>query len=395
MKKVTVVTATRAEYGLLKPVFQKLCDSGEVQAELAVTGAHLSPAFGDTWKEIEKDGLNIAAKIPILDASDSPAGISRTMGNAMSGFGEYFEQAKPDMLVVLGDRYETLAVCCAAVNARIPIAHLHGGETTEGAVDEAFRHAITKMSYLHFTSTQEYRRRVIQLGEDPERVFAVGAVGVENAMNGSHMDKEELASCLGISSERPFAAVTFHPVTLEEDTAESQMEELLSALDAFPEMQFIFTKSNADTKGRALNRRIDEYAAVRPHVQAYDSLGQVRYLSLLKYAEMVIGNSSSGLLEAPAFHIPTVNIGDRQRGRIQADSVISCGPRKDEIVKAIRLAQTTKWRERAKKMVNPYGGGNASGQIAKRILQALKNPICLKKSFYDVDFVIQGISDTF
>lgn len=388
MKKVTVLTATRAEYGLLKPVILGLRQSGIVEVEVAVTGAHLSPEFGLTYREIEKDGIDIAVKIPILLSSDSPAGVSKSMGLAMMGFADYFETSKPDMLVVLGDRYETLAVCCAAVNARIPIAHLHGGETTEGAVDEAYRHAITKMSCLHFTATEDYRKRVIQLGENPNRVFNVGAVGVENALTLRLLSKDELESSIGFDLDKPFACVTFHPVTLENNTAAEQTEELLNALDEFPDMKFIFTKANADTDGRVINKLIDDYVAKHSNAVAFTSLGVVRYLSTVKYAEMVIGNSSSGLVEVPSFHIPTVNIGDRQKGRIKADSVIDCRPVKDEIAEAIRLAQSSEFKESCAHVVNPYGGGNTREAIVKTILDTLENGIDIKKKFYDVSYEV-------
>lgn len=388
MKKVTVLTATRAEYGLLKPVIIGLRQSNTVAVEVAVTGAHLSPEFGCTYKEIEKDGIDIAIKIPILLSSDSPAGISKSMGLAMMGFADYFEASKPDMLVVLGDRYEILAVCCAAVNARIPIAHLHGGETTEGAVDEAYRHAITKMSYLHFTATEDYRKRVIQLGEDSSRVFSVGAVGVENILSMQLLGKDELERSIGFDLDKPYVCVTFHPVTLENNTAAEQTKELLVALDEFPDMKLIFTKANADSDGRVINKLIDDYVAKHDNAVAFTSLGALRYLSTVKYAEMVIGNSSSGLVEVPSFHIPTVNIGDRQKGRIKADSVIDCKPLKDDITKAIRLAQSSEFRNSCKAVMNPYCGGNTSETIVKTIVETLEDRINIKKKFYDVDFEV-------
>ena len=388
MKKVTILTATRAEYGLLKLVIIGLQKSSTVEVEIAVTGAHLSPEFGLTYKEIEKDDIDIAIKIPILLSSDSPAGVSKSMGIAMMGFADYFDSSKPDMLVVLGDRYETLAVCCAAVNARIPIAHLYGGEATEGAVDEAYRHAITKMSYLHFTATEDYRKRVIQLGEEPSRVFNVGAVGVENALTMRLLSKEELESSIGFALDKSYACVTFHPVTLENNTATEQTKELLLALDEFSGMKFIFTKANADADGRVINKLIDDYVAKHDNSVAFTSLGALRYLSTVKYAEMVIGNSSSGLVEVPSFHIPTVNIGDRQKGRIKAESVIDCTPKKDKIVNAVMLAQSREFRDSCQAVVNPYGGGNTSEAIVKIIIETLEKGIRLKKKFYDVDIEV-------
>lgn len=384
MKKIGVVTATRAEYGLLKPVIQALIRCAQFEIEVIATGSHLAQEFGATYQEIERDGIPIAAKIPILDPSDAADGISRTMGNALIRFGAYFQEHKPDLLIVLGDRYEMCAICCAAVNARIPIAHLHGGETTEGAIDEAYRHAITKMSYLHFTSTEAYRRRVIQLGESPDRVFCVGATGVENARNMQLLTKHQLADSISFSLDKPYACVTFHPVTLEDTSAEAQMEELLRALDSFPDMQFIFTKANADSGGRAINRMIDDYAAGHGNTAAFPSLGMVRYLSAVKHSAMVIGNSSSGILEAPSFGIPTVNIGDRQKGRIQAESVINCIAEAGAIRDAICQARSPEAQLRAKQAVNPYGDGHTSERIVKEIIRVMRGDIQLKKKFYDL-----------
>lgn len=385
MKKVCVLTATRAEYGLLRPVIDKLNRSGELDVRIAVTGAHLSPEFGLTYKEIEADGLTIDEKIEILMSADTPSAISKSMALAMTGFADYFQRTRPDMLVVLGDRYETLAVCCAAMNAGIPIAHLYGGETTEGAVDECIRHSITKMSYLHFTSTEAYRRRVIQLGEDPERVFCVGAVGIENICEMQLLDRAGLEEAVGFRLDRPYAVVTFHPVTLESGGAESQFGELLDALSRFKDMKFIITKANADADGRRINQMTDEFAAVHRNVAVFESLGQLRYLSALKYCAMVVGNSSSGLIEAPSFGIPTVNIGDRQKGRLQADSVINCAPFAVEIEKAMQMALSEEFSERAANTVNPYGDGHTS----EKIVNTLKSFLChgsinLKKRFYDI-----------
>lgn len=382
MKKIAVLTTTRADYGLLKPVIVGLRGSRRVAVEVVATGMHLSPEFGETYREIEQDGIPIAAKIAILDCADTPAGISRTMANALVGFSGYFEKSRPDLLMVLGDRYETAAVCCAAVNARIPIAHLYGGETTEGAIDEAYRHAITKMSYLHFTSTETYRRRVIQLGESPERVFNVGAMGVENALQQPLLTEQALRADLKLT-DQPYACITFHPVTLEADTAEKQIQELFCALNRFPQMQFVITKANADAGGRGINQQIDAYAAAHGNVHAYDSLGMIRYLSCVKYAEMVIGNSSSGLVEVPSFGIPTVNIGDRQKGRIQGTSILNCPPQAGAIEEAIRLARSEAFQEQAKCSTNPYEGENTSQSIVETVLNTLESHMELKKKFYD------------
>lgn len=388
MKKIAVLTATRAEYGLLKPVIDALNKIDDFSVKVVVTGAHLSPEFGFTYKDIENDGIKIDKKIEILLSSDTPAAISKSMGLAMIGFADYFAESNPDALMVLGDRYETLAVCCAAMNARIPIIHLYGGETTEGAVDEAFRHAVTKMSYFHFTSTEEYRKRVIQLGEAPERVFTVGGTGTENAIKTPLLSKEELEKSLDFTLDRDYAVVTFHPVTLESDTSKIQFGELLMALGKHGEMKYIITKAGADSDGRIINKMIDEYANSNDNVCAVNSLGTVRYLSALKYCKMVIGNSSSGLLEVPSFKIPTVNIGDRQRGRIRAESVIDCEPDCGDICRAIDKANSAEFRKLVRQVKNPYGDGNTSERIVRILKEKTADftPDKLKKKFYNIDF---------
>lgn len=388
MKTITVLTATRAEYGILKPLISKLVGCGKYKINIAVTGAHLLPEFGSTYKEIEADGFEIDEKIPILSGDDSPAGISKAMAAALSGFGDYFQRKHSDLLIVLGDRYETLAVACAAMNARIPIAHLHGGETTEGAIDEACRHAITKMSWLHFTSTEVYRKRVIQLGEDPKRVFNVGALGVENAMHIDFMTRDEIADSIDFPLDKPFAVVTFHPVTLENNSAAEQIQELLTVLAEHQEMNFIITGANADAGGRDINKAVGEYVDSHDNAIFVASLGMRRYLSSLNEAEMVVGNSSSGIVEVPSFGIPTINIGDRQKGRIQASSVINCQPTADSIREAFAKAKSDEFRKTAAETKSPYGDGKTSDRIMKHVEEALQEEIDLKKKFYDVDFVV-------
>lgn len=385
MKSITVLTATRAEYGLLSPIIHALKACGSFEVRVVVTGAHLSPEFGLTYREIEKEGIEIDRKIEILLSSDTPSAISKSMGMALIGFADYFAERRPDALVVLGDRYETLAVCCAAMNARVPIIHLYGGETTEGAVDEVIRHAITKLSYLHLTSTEEYRKRVIQLGESPDRVFTVGAIGIENALKKKLLSKQELADSLGLALERPYAVITFHPVTLENNSAKQQCRELLKALDMHPEMDYIITKANADADGRIINKMLDDYSLTHDNVSVYESLGAVRYLSAVKYACMAIGNSSSGLLEVPSFKIPTVNIGDRQKGRLKAASVIDCCPKAEEISQSIERAQTIEFREICETVTNPYGDGNTSKKVVDAIVNMMSSEIDLKKKFYDIN----------
>ncbi len=384
-KKICVLTATRAEYGLLRLIIEKLNSVSEFDVKLAVTGTHLSEQFGLTYHEIEEDGFDIDTKIHIIQNSDLPSDISKTMGTALIQFGEYFEHTCPDALLVLGDRYETLAVCCAAMNARIPILHLYGGETTEGALDEAIRHSITKMSYLHFTSTEEARKRVIQLGEEPDRVFCVGSLGIENSQNIKLMTRNELTVNLSIPADRPYAVVTFHPATLGNDKPEDQMLELLKACERHPELFYLFTKANADSGGLRINQMIDEFADKHENVMAFDSLGSLRYLSALNYCEMVIGNSSSGLIEAPTFGVPTINIGDRQKGREQSTSVINSNTNENDISLAIAKAMSENFKAVAKACINPYGDGNTSDKILTVIKDYLQNnKIQLSKSFYNL-----------
>lgn len=381
---IGILTATRAEYGLLKPIIKKLKEIDDFDIKIIVTGAHLSSEHGLTYQEIERDGIAIDKKIDMLLSRDNSASISKSMGLAMIGFGEYFDEEDFNYLLVLGDRYETLAVCCAAMNARIPILHLYGGEVTEGAVDDAIRHAITKMSYLHFTSTEIYRRRVIQLGEAPERVFNVGAIGVENALAEPKIRKEELAEDVGLSLEKPYGIVTFHPVTLEGNAVE-QCRELLKAIEYFQDYQFIITGANADCGGMEINRMLSRFADSHANIYFTYSLGMKKYLSALNYASFVIGNSSSGLAEAPSFRIPTINIGNRQKGRLKAKSVIDCEPVEEEIVKAVKYAMSLQFQESLKDMINPYGDGNTSEKIVNILKDKIsENSINLKKTFYDI-----------
>jgi len=384
MKKICILTATRAEYGLLKRVIQKLLQEPVFQVNIVVTGAHLSPEFGLTYKEIEADGFEINEKIEMLLSSDSPAAISKSMGLAMIGFADYFERTKPDLLVVLGDRYETLAVCCAAMTQRIPIAHLYGGEATEGLIDEAIRHAITKMSYLHFTSTEDYRRRVIQLGEAPDRVFNVGSLGVENVLHEELLTKAELGNSIDWKLNKPYAVVTFHPVTLENQTSEEQIQELLCAIAQNTQYQFLITKGNADSDGRVINALIDRFVRKNKHTKSFFSLGLKKYLSAVKYASFVIGNSSSGVIEVPSFGIPSINIGDRQKGRIQANSVLNCIADCDAINQMINHAASSDFKG-CISGTNPYHKENTSDEIAEIIKNfVIREKIDLKKTFYDL-----------
>ena len=387
LKKIAVVTATRAEYGILKNVIEQIYRAEELELCLMVTGTHLIPEYGMTVEEIEQDGYPITEKIDILLSSNTPVSVSKTMGLAMISFAEAFDRQKPDLLIVLGDRYELLSVCSAAMNARIPIAHISGGETTQGAIDESVRHCITKMSYLHFPGCEEYRKRIIQLGEAPERVYNFGDVGVEAICTMPKMTKQELEESIGFSLGKPYLCVTFHPTTLENDKTEEQMGELLRALEAYPDMLFVFTKANADANGKIINAMIDEYVGLHTNCVAFASLGSKRYLNLLQYSNGVLGNSSSGIVEAPAFGVPTINIGNRQKGRLQADSILNCEAKENQIIEMIAKSQSKEFAELARKVENPYGNGDTSKEIVRVITEYLyQNKICLEKKFYDIVF---------
>lgn len=385
MKKVCIVTGTRAEYGLLKPVIDKVHKSCDLELQLAVTGMHLSAEFGMTYKEIEKDGYPITSKIEMLLSSDTPVGITKSMGVALIGFADFFDINKPDIVVILGDRYEMLAVASAAMIARIPIAHIHGGELTEGLVDEAIRHSITKMSHLHFTAVEEYRQRVIQLGESPLTVYNVGSLGVENAKTVNLLKQKDLEQALGFQFTFPTIMVTYHPVTLENATAQKQFAEILNAISRQNEISVIFTKANADTDGRIINEMIDDYVKVNSNrCKEYASLGQQKYLSVLQYCDVVVGNSSSGIIEVPSFRIPTVNIGDRQRGRVHAESVIDCENGEKQIEEALQKALSSEFRDKIANVKNPYEGERTSDEIVEIITKAVYEGIDIRKKFFDI-----------
>ena len=387
MKKICIVTGSRAEYGLLKPLITKISEDRDLILQLVVTVMHLSPEFGLTYKEIIKDGFRITEKVEILLSSDTEIGISKSIGLAMISFSEVFQKINPDLLIILGDRYEIFAVAAVAMIARIPIAHLHGGETTEGVIDEAIRHSITKMSYLHFTSNEIYRNRVIQLGEDPSRVFNVGAIIEDSIRTMKFIQKSQLEKDLGIKFDKKMALLTFHPTTLESNSSEEQFKNILEALNEFNDLKIIFTKANSDTNGRIINKMIDNYVLNNPQkCVAFTSLGQLRYLSTMMYCDVVIGNSSSGIIEAPILKKSTVNIGDRQKGRIQAESIINCNPVKDEIIKAIKKALSKEFVESLKKTGIIEEKNSVSENIIAIIKEYLTNiKTNIKKKFYDID----------
>lgn len=386
-KKICVITGTRAEYGLLYYTLKQIQEAQDFDLQLCVTGMHLAPEFGLTYQQIEKDGFFINEKIEILLSSDTSVGVSKSIGLGVIGFAEAFQRLKPDMILMLGDRFEIFSAAAAAMVCKIPIAHCHGGEATEGLIDESIRHSITKMSHLHFTSTEEYRNRVIQLGENPNRVFNVGALGIENINQLQLMDKSATENSINFKLSKNNILVTFHPVTLEDATAENQFLELLEAIDSLQDTKIIFTKPNADTDGRIIISLIDQYVATHSNKSvAFISLGQLRYLSLLQHVDMVVGNSSSALIEVPSFKIPTINVGDRQRGRLKSKSVIDCEPTKDSIIKAFEIAKSASFKKSLDSLENLYGTGNSSDKIIT-VLRNIDIKGILKKEFYNLSSV--------
>ena len=385
MRKICIFTSTRAEWGLQQGLAELIRDADNLQLQLLVSGSHLSAKLGMTMDEVEAAGFHIDERVDILKFGDSPIGICQTMGLALSGYGEALQRLSPDLLVILGDRYESFCLAAAAQVLRIPIAHIHGGETTEGAVDEAFRHSITKMAQIHFTSCEVYRNRVMQLGEAPESVFNVGALGIENIRKIQCLTRAELEASLQFSLQAPVFLVTFHPVTLEHATAGAQVQQLFDALDRFPEHQIIFTKANADTDGQVINEMIDRFAAINPQrCLAVASLGLQRYLSAMKICAAVIGNSSSGILEAPIFKVPSVNIGDRQKGRLRVKSILDCKADTNAISQAIETALTESFRHDIRDLIHPSEQADTAQKIV-RMLATVELQGIIKKSFHDIN----------
>ena len=384
-RKICIVTGTRAEYGHLYWVIKRIHEDPDLELQLLVTGMHLSYEFGLTVKEIEKDQFPISERVEMLLSSDTETAIATSMGVGMIGFAKAYERLKPDILMVSGDRFELLSAVAAIIPFRIPVAHIAGGETTEGAIDEVIRHALTKMSRVHFTSTDKYSDRVIQMGERPENVFCFGAPGLDNVYNLKLMDREDLSGNLGIPNDEKFGMVTYHPVTLEKDTADYQISELLKALAKRSDIYWVFTLPNADPGGRVIMERIEEFVSAYPGKRkVFTSLGQLRYLSLAKHAELMAGNSSSGIIEAPSFGLPVVNIGDRQAGRIRAQNVIDVEEfREERISDALDKAVSTEFKCSLRGMINPYGEGNSSGKIVD-VLKNLSLDDLVKKQFQDV-----------
>ena len=384
MRKICVFTGTRAEFGLLWRLLRSIQDSPDLTLQIVATGMHLSPEFGMTIQEILEDGFVPDERVEILLSGDTPTAVCKSMGLGLISFGEAIQSLQPDIVVALGDRFETFCAAAAACVSRIPIAHIHGGELTQGAMDEAFRHAITKMSHLHFTSTEEYRKRVIQLGENPDHAFNVGALGVEAIRNIRLLTLPELEEAISFTVKAPCILVTFHPVTLEKNTAREQFQELLDALVELPGLRIIFTKANADTDGRVINALIDECVAKnKANAVAFNSMGQLRYLSSMQYVDAVVGNSSSGIIEAPCFTLPTVNIGDRQKGRVRPASVIDCEPTRESFLKAIQKALSPDFRHSLSGMVHPYEKENTAESIMDIIRKSDLSKI-IKKEFVDL-----------
>lgn len=387
MIKIAVVTGSRAEYGLLRPLIKKIYSSKLLELQLIATNTHLSPTFGLTINEIEADKIPISRSVETLLSSDTSVGITKSMGLALIGFADAYEQLKPDLLLVLGDRYEIFCAAAAAMIRGIPIAHLHGGESSEGLIDEAIRHSITKMSHLHFVAAEKYRKRVIQLGEHPDRVFLVGGLGVDNIINTKLLSKKVLEKKLKLELKGKVILITYHPVTLEKNSARSQFNNILRAIQSLKGVTIIFTLPNADAEGHAIIELIERYVLLNKNAYSFASLGQVNYLSLLKFTDVVLGNSSSGLTEVPSFRVPSINIGNRQKGRLKAPSVIDCGTSSVEIQNALNLSLSPNFKatlNTSGKPLNPYGNGGASNRIIK-ILENLSLKNLLQKPFYSLD----------
>lgn len=388
--KICAVSGTRADYGLLRRLLLRLEKNQDVELQIIITGSHLSEKFGNTWKEIREDGFENIKKIDIPNDDDSKSGMASATGVAIKKFAVFFSKNIPDMLIVLGDRFEILAAAIAANFLGIDIAHISGGDITEGAIDDTIRHCITKMSYLHFPGCAQSAKRIIQMGEEPERVFNVGEPGVENCLKMNLMTTDEISKSIGFDiTYSNYSVVTFHPSTVEDDTAYQQTYELVHAMETYGDMKYIITMANADAGGRLINDIWLKESANHHNWCFISSLGVLRYLSTVKHARLVIGNSSSGIVEAPVLGTPTINIGNRQNGRMMAESIISCKPYCEEIIEAMKAGLESSFYKKSQNIVSPFGNGNTSMQIEKIILDKLKdkkNVYCHNKHFYDIDF---------
>ena len=387
LRKIAIITGTRAEFGLLRPLIDIIESNDDYDLQLVVTAMHLSPEFGYTISEIEKANYRISKKVECVLSSDSAVGVSKSVGLALIGFADALDSLSPDFVFILGDRSEMLAAATAAMFANIPIGHIHGGDTTEGAYDEGIRHAITKMSYLHFASTEVYRKRIIQLGEAPERVFNVGAISLDSIKNLRLLSRADVEKSLDIKLARKNVLITYHPVTLEKESAKEQFQTILNALDTLKNTQLIFTHANSDKDGRLINHMIEDFVQRKcDKAVSFKSLGQLRYLSALQYVDFVIGNSSSGIVEVPYFNVPTINVGDRQKGRLAPQSVINCSSEKDSILAAIQQAFDPEFKKEITHQKQIYGRGNTSELILKIIKEISTED--LKKRFFDINFVL-------
>lgn len=384
MKRICVVTGTRAEYGLLKWVMKGIKNSPQLELQIAVTGSHLAPEFGLTVQEIEQDGFRIDRKVEMLLSSSTAVGVTKSMGLAMIGFADALSDLEPDLVLVLGDRYEIFSAVAASMITTIPVAHVHGGETTEGAYDEAMRHSITKMAHVHFVANEQYRKRVIQLGENPSKVFTVGGLGVDSILRAPLLSREDTEAALKFKFRRRNLLVTFHPATLDFIPAVQQLDQLLGALSELNDTGLIFTMSNADTDGRLLNEKISEFCRSHESARVFSSLGQKLYFSCMKHIDGVVGNSSSGLLEAPSFKIGSINLGSRQRGRLRSNSVIDCDVTKSAIQEALKKLFSPEFQRNLKTVINPYGNGGASEAIVTHIERLRLGDDLLVKRFHDL-----------
>lgn len=386
MKKIGILTGSRAEYGLLKSLMQKIKDSNQFELQIIVTGMHLMPQFGNTFEQIEEDGFFINEKVDLNHLQDSKMAISNAVSVGIRGISESLVRLKPDLLFILGDRFEAFAGATAAFILNIPIAHISGGDVTEGAIDDGFRHSITKFSYLHFTSTETYRKRVIQLGEEPDRVFNVGSTGIDNVLNMSLLSKNELSKAIDFDLEKPYFLITFHPVTLSVISSEAQFIILLEVLEKHSDYNMIFTYPNADAEGQKIINILEKFKNNKTkNIKVVPNLGTLRYLSAIKYAKVVIGNSSSGIIEVPSFKVPTINIGIRQKGRIKAETVIDCENTADAIEMAIEKAISPSFQSFCQTVENIYGDGHATDKIMN-VINNINFDKAIQKHFFDINF---------
>lgn len=384
MRTVGVVTVARSDYGHYLPLLRQIDDRDDLRLRLIASGSHLDAEFGNTVELIEADGFDVADRVEMLRSSDTPLGIARSMGAGVGGFAESYARARPDILVLLGDRFEMHAAALAALPFLIPVAHIHGGEITQGAIDDALRHSLTKLSHLHFVATEEYRRRVIQLGEEPWRVLVTGGIGLDNVRAIEPLERSELEALVGLSLDQPTLLVTFHPVTLEYEDVEQQVGELLRALDE-SSLQVLFTAPNADTGGRSVRSHIEAFVAANPRARLVENLGTRAYFSMLAVAAAMVGNSSSGIIEAPSFGLPVVNIGTRQEGRVRAANVIDVGNRRDDILDGITRALDPSFRASLRGLANPYDLGGAAELIADRLASVDLDATLVTKRFHDLN----------